>query len=496
MTLMTRHLSIASLLLCACLSSTAQDIVTEDFFETPPVVYSLDLRDLQRTYGPSVSQAKVRQRAGVNGTIVTYEDRITNMPRYLHDFINQYVEAAHEVLNGGTNWLSDPVAKAEKSGSTYYFPLKEVSGSTNFTYDIGSTSNEIKQEAINAADAIINLEIDSLSSFMPYAYLSVNFDHPEVFWIGNGLQYGKTGTQYSWSYDNGEGIVTYKTALIFSLHSSNFDVRINGGIGYDFSSPTAIAQAVNRFRSQIQTILEQSQGNSRYWRLLKAHDWITTHNSYNRPFYRGMGADMIGELPWSPLSALEGKTDTQAPVCEGYARAMKVLCDEMGIPNILMTGYAWSSPDATQPAEHMWNYVQMEDEKWYAIDPTWDDPFDGKTTKAASGGESHKWFLLGSEAELAEDWLFYDSHFENWRNSYPNNGPFGWNLLQGPVIADQSYPGPYDPSKDGITNLDDIQVMAEKIVNDNTDLLDIDDNGRITIGDLVSLINYYLSLPQ
>ena len=113
MTLMTRHLSIASLLLCACLSSTAQDIVTEDFFETPPVVYSLDLRDLQRTYGPSVSQAKVRQRAGVNGTIVTYEDRITNMPRYLHDFINQYVEAAHEVLNGGTNWLSDPVAKAE-----------------------------------------------------------------------------------------------------------------------------------------------------------------------------------------------------------------------------------------------------------------------------------------------------------------------------------------------------------------------------------------------
>ena len=38
--------------------------------------------------------------------------------------------------------------------------------------------------------------------------------------------------------------------------------------------------------------------------------------------------------------------------------------------------------------------------------------------------------------------------------------------------------------------------MAEKIVNDNTDLLDIDDNGRITIGDLVSLINYYLSLPQ
>ena len=492
---MTRNFTIAALLSFACLPSMAQDVVATDLYEAPPVVYSLDLRDFVHSNASSSSQTKIRRYIEGENPVVSFEDRITNLPDYLHIFIKKYREATQEVLNGGTNWLSDPT-KGEKNGNIYYFPLKEISCSASFTYEIGATSNEIKQAAIDATEAIIKPETDSLSSFMPYAFLSVNFDCPEAFWIGNSIQYGKTGTQYSWTYDNGEGTVTFKTALMFILHTSNFDVRINGGVGYDFTSPTNIASSVNRFHSQIQTILEQSQSNSWYWRLLKAHDWLTTHNSYNRPFYRGMGPDMIGELPWSPLSALEGKTDSQAPVCEGYARALKVLCDEMGIPCILMTGYAWAKPEDTTPADHMWNYVQMEDGNWYSVDPTWDDPFDGKTTKAISGDETHKWFLVGSNTELATDWTYDDSHFENWRNSYPNKGPWGWNIVQGPVISTQSYPGPYDPSKDGITDWEDIQLMAEKIVNDNNDLLDIDDNGRVSIGDLVRLINYYLSHPQ
>ena len=225
---MTRHFTIAALLFCACLPSIAQDVVTTDFFEAPPVVYSLDLRDFVHPHESSYNRAKIRQYIEGENPVVSFEDRITNLPDYLHDFINKYGEAVHEVLNGGTNWLSDPT-KGEKNGNIYYFPLKEISGTTNFTYEIGATSNEIKQAAIDAAEVYISPETDSLSSFMPYAYLSVNFDCPEAFWIGNSVQYGKTGSQYSLSYNNGEGTVIYKTVLMFSLHSPNFDVRINGG---------------------------------------------------------------------------------------------------------------------------------------------------------------------------------------------------------------------------------------------------------------------------
>ncbi|MGN1227198.1 MAG: transglutaminase domain-containing protein, partial [Christensenellales bacterium] len=63
-------------------------------------------------------------------------------------------------------------------------------------------------------------------------------------------------------------------------------------------------------------------------------------------------------------------------VCEGYARALKVLLDEMGINNILVYGYLLSNQGAYE--EHMWNYVEIE-HKWYAIDSTLNDSMGEKS---------------------------------------------------------------------------------------------------------------------
>lgn len=54
-------------------------------------------------------------------------------------------------------------------------------------------------------------------------------------------------------------------------------------------------------------------------------------------------------------------------VCNGYAEAMKLLCDIMEIPCKMMTG-------TSHGEHHAWNLVQLEDEKWYQVDVTWDDP--------------------------------------------------------------------------------------------------------------------------
>lgn len=57
-------------------------------------------------------------------------------------------------------------------------------------------------------------------------------------------------------------------------------------------------------------------------------------------------------------------------VCEGYARALKLLLDEMNVENQLVYGYLMSNEGAFE--SHMWNYVKIEN-KWYAVDSTIND---------------------------------------------------------------------------------------------------------------------------
>ncbi len=44
-------------------------------------------------------------------------------------------------------------------------------------------------------------------------------------------------------------------------------------------------------------------------------------------------------------------------VCAGFADATKILCDELGIPCLIVGN-----------AGHAWNYIQMENGRWYALD--------------------------------------------------------------------------------------------------------------------------------
>ena len=69
--------------------------------------------------------------------------------------------------------------------------------------------------------------------------------------------------------------------------------------------------------------------------------------------------------------------DDCLPQCDGYAKAVKLVCGELGIPCVLV-----------RSETHMWNNVQMDDGLWYNLDLTWDD----------EGEElSYDYFLIGSE---------------------------------------------------------------------------------------------------
>lgn len=100
-------------------------------------------------------------------------------------------------------------------------------------------------------------------------------------------------------------------------------------------------------------------------------------------------------------------------VCNAYSAAFKLLCDRYGIPCVHVSG-------ATKPGNHAWNYIQMEDGNWYAVDPTW---CDGETV-------DYSYFLAGKKSvNLAEE-AFEDTH----------EVPAGNGGLACPSLSDTSYP--------------------------------------------------------
>lgn len=78
-----------------------------------------------------------------------------------------------------------------------------------------------------------------------------------------------------------------------------------------------------------------------------------------------------GRYVGTPFGAL---VDGNA-LCEGYARAMAILCNKAGIENMIATGtqYNTDSDGNTTEEAHMWNMIKVDGE-WYNMDVTWDDP--------------------------------------------------------------------------------------------------------------------------
>ena len=61
-------------------------------------------------------------------------------------------------------------------------------------------------------------------------------------------------------------------------------------------------------------------------------------------------------------------------VCEGYAKAYQLLMNYFGVPNVYVVGQAnGNTGNSGEMVLHAWNMVQMDDGKYYWVDPTWSD---------------------------------------------------------------------------------------------------------------------------
>ena len=114
---------------------------------------------------------------------------------------------------------------------------------------------------------------------------------------------------------------------------------------------------------------------------LVLHDYLTQHIAYDYASY------MAGTVPEDSYNAY-GALVKGTAVCEGYAKAYKVLLNRLGIDAIVVSSLSMN---------HGWNLVKL-DGAWYHVDVTWDDPAPDTLGKA-----NHTYFLLSDSAMLSRD---------------------------------------------------------------------------------------------
>lgn len=207
--------------------------------------------------------------------------------------------------------------------------IVEVDGTKTAVWD--QTDNEEYQEVLT-----------EIRYGMQSAYDAFIYDYPEVFWLaapGFSWSIGFTGTA-----ENG-----------YTGRISKIVIRPNECYTGAGSEIAAFDSAVDAATAEISAGLAADA--SREDILEAVHDYLCDKVSYAENSYAHTAAGVF----------LKDKI----VVCEGYAKAFKILCQKFGISCVLIPGGAAKSDGSIEG--HMWNHVQMEDGNWYLVDVTWDD---------------------------------------------------------------------------------------------------------------------------
>ena len=322
--------------------------------------------------------------AGIDGTVeltpaayVNWIDRLDlshEDAAPLRAFYDRLIEGADN--DGNDDFLID-------DHTAYAVDIATVNGT--FTTESGESAGEKSGQV--GGDIL-----DRYKPFIMAVFDAFDRDHPEVFWLD-----GARLVSYSMTYAPQSG-GTYSYTVTVSFVVQRAESAPLAGDGFDVRSDcypdaASIKAAIAARETAISSILAELDTQNAYGILRYLNRKLTHINEYNTN---------LANAPADArecISALLGKTGAEGPVCEGYARALKVLCDRVGIPCVLVDGYAKTSLAAAGEA-HMWNYVQLDD-LWYGIDVTWNDPLGG-APGAVSGMESEDWFLHGSATRTAD----------------------------------------------------------------------------------------------
>lgn len=422
-----------------CLAMRGQETVNVAERTVYGQTHSVDLTQVSwESMDALLQNADVKGRLGsaplMSGLTDGYRwiDRIHNLPDYLLQFYNRYGRDVQDVLDGKNNCLSDPTLGIyNEDWNNYSTLVHSFEGNVDFTFPTDATYDDIERMAYQYVMDTCDANWMDADCFLSYLILCLTYDYPEAFWLNSYFRWFHSWNyRYSFNRSTGIGTITYSQNLYFTLMADDFDYRRT-----EFNSREKVSAGVEEYHGLVDQILEGCPSGSRYDKIVYFNDWLTTHNSYNTLYGH---SNNVPTIAWSPMSALRGSVGTIGPVCEGYARAFKLLCDQTDIPCILAVGNAKGSRYAAGES-HMWNEVRMENDQWYAVDCTWNDPTDSQNRKR-SGYENHNWLLLGKNDVVGSNqFTFEQSH--PFSITWDTNPGYAsrWDCSIASFIADEHY---------------------------------------------------------
>ena len=247
-------------------------------------------------------------------------------------------------------------------------------------------------------------------------------DHPEVFWLNRGsggitIQAGMTAVS---------GTATVSVYLDFTnIYKAPYS---NTPEGID-----RLAQDIAARDRQIAAIKQEADAETtRRGKIEAVSAWLTANNDYY--YESGKTPADAPNTAHDCLGALKGQKLANGPVCEGYAKAFKAVCDKLEIPCVLVDGSANSAGNPQPTDGHMWNYVQMEDGKWSAVDVTWNDPVFANSS-GVNGTGTQNYTLVGA-GTVVDGMAFRATHSAA---NKPSDNASGLFMTNAPVLREEAY---------------------------------------------------------
>lgn len=211
--------------------------------------------------------------------------------------------------------------------------------------------------------------VDQLKYAMQAAYDAILFDYPQLYYIQPpALNFSITALS-----SNGGLDAKLNAGIIISVKES-----YSGAASDDTRAAfqSAVSTAVSAVNSGI-------AGTDRKTIVKEIHDYVCRTAVYDYAYNSyGEGTEAYNKIHSAAGFFLDGNHKV---VCDGYSKSFKILCDEFGIPCVIIPGMTTEG--------HAWNYVQMEDGCWYLVDTTWDDV----------GGVRYSYFLMGGQSKGASN---------------------------------------------------------------------------------------------
>ena len=267
------------------------------------------------------------------------------------------------------------------------------------------TSNGYFEKTDSDTESAYEACKEQLSADMQAAADAFKHDHPEVFWIRSPKTYSFTISSVPDTEQTGDD---GKTRSVFQIVSAAYKpVETFAGAGSLISSYQAGVQAaVAKVREMAdswntegaetgstayQALLVRAADEYLCSRLFYDHAVLNTAVSVSAAENSGSQSVACNDAYriYTSAAAFLGETDhlTMGVVCEGYAKAFKVLCDQLGVPAVCVSGL---SDKSRTGSGHMWNLAQIGG-VWYLVDVTWDD-----SDKAGAQASSRRYLLVSN----------------------------------------------------------------------------------------------------